>query len=76
MPTVIRHGSIELKVYFSDTMRHRAPHFHVWVGGESVTVVRLSDLQPFVGRPLKRAVRKLAADNWEKLWEAWDECNA
>ena len=57
-------------------MRHKAPHFHVWVGGESVTVVRLSDLQSFVGGPLKRTVRKLAEDNWETLWEAWDECNA
>jgi Domain of unknown function (DUF4160) len=76
VPTVVSEGSIELKVYFSDAMRHKAPHFHVWEGGESVAVVRLSDLQPFVGRPLKRAVRKLARANWEKLWEAWDECNA
>lgn len=76
MPTVVRYGSIELKVYFSDAMRHKAPHFHVWEGGESIAVVALLDLEPFVGGPLSRAVRRLANENWEKLWEAWDECNA
>lgn len=75
VPTVIREGSIELKVYFSDAMRHKAPHFHVWEGGESVAVVRLSDLTPFVGPPLSRRVRRLAEAHWEELWEAWDEYN-
>jgi hypothetical protein len=75
VPTVIRQGSIELKIYFSDTMRHKAPHFHVWEGGESVAVVRLVDLTPFVGPPLKRRVRRLAEAHWDDLWEAWDEYN-
>jgi hypothetical protein len=35
----------------------------------------LSDLQPFVGGPLKRRVRKLAEENLELLWEKWDEYN-
>ena len=75
MPTVIRQGSIELKVYFSDAMRHKAPHFHVWEGGESVAIVRLSGLTPFVGPPLPRRARRLAEKNLEALWEAWDEYN-
>lgn len=75
MPTVIREGAIALKVYFSDTMRHKAPHIHVWIGGDSVAVVSLLTLEPFVGGPLPRKVRRLIGDNVEMLWEAWDACN-
>jgi Domain of unknown function (DUF4160) len=76
MPTVVIKGAIELKIYFSDTMKHKAPHFHVWQGGESVAVVRLSDLEPFVGGPLSRAVKKLALEHLDELWKAWDDCNS
>jgi hypothetical protein len=75
VPTIVRQGSIELKVYFSDAMRHKAPHCHVWNGGESVAVVRLSDLTPFVGGPLSREVRRLLLENLDLLWKAWDEYN-
>ena len=75
MPTIIQNGAIALKVYFSDTMRHKAPHIHVWIGGESVAVVSLLNLEPFVGAPLPRKVRRLIDDHLEELWEAWDACN-
>jgi Domain of unknown function (DUF4160) len=75
VPTIVRKGSIELKVYFSDAMRHHAPHFHVWDGGESVATVSLATLEPFIGGPLRKQVRRLASENLDALWEAWDECN-
>jgi len=75
LPTIIEKGSIALKVYFSDTMRHKAPHIHVYEGGESIAVVSLLTREPFIGGPLSRRVRRLIADNIEQLWEAWDACN-
>jgi hypothetical protein len=76
LPTIVRKGSITLKVFFSDTMRHKAPHVHVYEGSECIAVVALLDLRPFVGGPLSRGVRELLKEHWETLWEAWDECNA
>jgi hypothetical protein len=37
VPTIVHEGGIDLRVFFSDTMRHKAPHVHVYIGGESVT---------------------------------------
>jgi len=55
-----------------DNQRRHVPHFHVWIGGESVATVRLSDQQPFIGGPLSRQVRELIADNIDALADAWD----
>jgi hypothetical protein len=72
LPTIIENGAIALKVFFSDTMRHKAPHIHVFNGGESIAVV---SREPFIGGPLPRRVRRLIDENIEQLWEAWDACN-
>lgn len=75
MPTIINKGAVALKVFYSDTMRHKAPHIHVYEGGESIAVVSLLSLEPFIGAPLSRRVRRLIDENIEQLWEAWDACN-
>lgn len=75
MPTIVRKGGVKLCVFFSDTMRHKAPHLHVYVGGESVAVVALATLTPLVGGPLSRAVRKLIEEHRDELWEAWEACD-
>lgn len=62
-------------MFFSDTMRHKAPHLHVYIGGESVAVVALATMKPLVGGALARKVRKLIEAHIEDLWEAWDDCN-
>jgi hypothetical protein len=76
VPTIVRDGAIELKVYPADEQRRHVPHFHVWVGGESLASVRLSDLCPMVGGPLPRRVRQLVAENAELLADAWEELHA
>ena len=75
MPTVFQQGSFAVKVYFSDTDRHRAPHFHVWIEGESVASVSLATLTPFVGGPLPRSIRKVLEERIDEIWEAWHEHN-
>jgi hypothetical protein len=75
VPTVVHADGIDLKVYPSEVMRHRAPHFHVWIGGESVSSVSLLDFKPFIGKPLSRKVRRLCEENRELLWEKWEELN-
>lgn len=75
LPTIVQSGAIELKVYPADKKHHQSPHFHVWIGGESVASVRLSDLQPFIGGPLSRAVRQLIDESVEELWDAWEIWN-
>jgi hypothetical protein len=72
LPTIVRSGAIELKVYPADNKRRHVPHFHVWIEGESVAAVRFSDLQPFVGGPLPKAVRKLIVENFDELADAWE----
>jgi hypothetical protein len=54
-------------------MRHKAPHLHVYIGGESVTVVALATMKPLVGRPLSRKVRGLIEAHIDELWEAWED---
>jgi hypothetical protein len=75
LPTIVQKGNIQLRVFFSDTMRHKAPHLHVYVGGESVAVVGLVTLRPLVGGPLPRRVRRLIEAHIDELWEAWENCN-
>jgi hypothetical protein len=75
VPTIVCEGGIHLKVFFSDTMRHKAPHVHVYIGGESVAVVGLVTLKPLAGGPLPRRVRRLIEANAEALWDAWEDCN-
>lgn len=72
----MRDGATELKVYLADNQRRHVPHFHVWIGGESVASVRFSDLEPFVGGPLPRRVRRLIVEHLDKLADAWDDLNA
>jgi Domain of unknown function (DUF4160) len=75
VPTITRQGAVALKIFFSDTVKHKAPHVHVYVGGDSVAVVSLLTRRPFIGGPLSRKARKLIDDNFEDLLQAWDECN-
>jgi hypothetical protein len=72
----VRSGAIELKVYPADTQRRHVPHFHVWIGGESVASVRISDCEPFVGGPVSREVRELIDLHLDAIANAWDEFNA
>jgi hypothetical protein len=71
----VRSGAIELKVYLADSQRRHVPHFHVWIGGESVASVRIVDRQPFIGGPLRRDVRRLIDSHLDDLADAWDEFN-
>ena len=76
VPTVFEYKDFVVKVYFSDADRHHAPHFHVWVGGESVASVSLTTLTPLVGGPLPRRITRVLAERIDEIREAWDECNA
>lgn len=75
LPTVFEQGNFAVKVYFSDTDRHHAPHFHVWIEGESVASISLATLTPLVGGPLPRRVIKVCEERVEEIWEAWHEHN-
>ena len=71
VPTIATKGSVELKVYPSEPMRH-IPHFHVWIGGQSVASVSLVTFNPIVGGPLSRQVRRLIAEHADDLADAWE----
>ena len=75
MPTVFEQENFAVRVYFSDTDRHQAPHFHVWVEGESIASISLSTLTPLVGGPLPRKIMKVLEARVKEIWEAWHECN-
>jgi Domain of unknown function (DUF4160) len=74
VPTIVREGAIELKVY-ADTMRHSIPHVHVWIGGESVASVSLLTLRTIVGGPVSRKARQLIKEHFDALADAWEACN-
>ncbi|MEM9998771.1 MAG: DUF4160 domain-containing protein [Bacteroidota bacterium] len=67
MPRISEFFGIAIYLYFADTNRHQAPHFHAKYGGEEA-VYSIPDGDRLAGRLPKRQERLVQA--WTALREA------
>jgi len=74
MPTVVREGSIRVRVHSEENEPHHLPHCHVdWPNGRaSISLPRLILLD---GTELTRQARRVVEDNMEAIKHAWNELN-
>lgn len=74
MPTVMRFGALQIRMYPSD---HLPPHFHV-VGPDSEALVSLKKLEVLAGRARQDELKEVlawAAENLDTLWQQWHRLN-
>ena len=74
MPTLIRFGTVSVRMYADD---HRPPHFHI-VGPDFQVLVRISDMAVIAGEA--RRVQIAEAPGWARMHRSalalmWDELN-
>jgi hypothetical protein len=74
LPRLATIGNIELRVYFADTDRHKAPHFHA-AGPEEEILVSIPDFGVLEGRMKAADRRRVLA--WAKANTGFliAECN-
>jgi hypothetical protein len=70
-------GNVELRVYFADTDRHKAPHFHA-ASPEEEILVSIPEITVLEGRMKatdRRRVLAWARANAGLLIAEWNRCN-
>ena len=76
MPRIAEDGSVEVWVFADD---HNPPHAHIRHPDARGRVrIRLDDLVIYTGAlppNIRRRAIRLANDNHEALWQAWNDLN-
>ncbi len=77
MPKIHTIENIEIWIFFNDTKKHKAPHFHVSLpdGGAVIDIRAMNPLvSDMKAKKLKKAL-DWAKDNAGTLKKAWNEYN-
>jgi hypothetical protein len=77
MPRLATVGSVEIRIYFRDTDRHKTPHFHA-VGPDEEVLVSLPECRVLAGSMRSADYRRVvqwASENMARLVAEWDRCN-
>ena len=77
MPKIETLGSIEIKIFFDDTKKHKAPHFHAANNDRSAVIglPGLNELECDLRNKEWNDVIEWATANLKKLIREWDRCN-